>query len=275
MDTSNHDGSISSPVGFDLRRVASYFRRSLSKDKETIEQEDVDIKISEDQVDGVVNCVKVQTTEASATGTSLHEDVILADYVEAYNELNKMFPKLGRLFSFIASDIGDKTRILSEHLHSPESGEKYENVGGMLDYEKNEAKILPIPKDNHHHHNHHHHDDYSNGSRTLLRLHRALLFVVHFIENIHRANDQDKMSHLARKAYDETLALYHPWLVRKGVHLAVHTLPTRRQLLVDLAGSHVTEEEAEAVMGETAAAARAVYVAVQKQYEKHQLLDLP
>lgn len=134
-----------------------------------------------------------------------------------------MFPKLGRLFSFIASDVGDKTHILEQHRHSPEDGRKYELIGGMLNYEKNEAKILPE-------YNHHHRKELPNGSRTLLRLHRALLFVVKFIDNIRLANDNDKMSQLARKAYDETLAYYHPWLVRKGVHLAVHTLPSRHQV---------------------------------------------
>lgn len=132
-----------------------------------------------------------------------------------------MFPKLGRLFSFIASDVGDKTNILSEHLQSPDKGEKYEMIGKMLDYEKNEVGILPKNG---------HHPDYSNGSRNLLRLHRALLFVVHFIEGIRHATDQEKMSQLARKAYDDTLAKHHPWLVRQGVHLAVHTLPNRHQV---------------------------------------------
>lgn len=136
-----------------------------------------------------------------------------------------MFPKLGRLFSFIASDVGDKTRILSEH-RSSSVGEKYVLVGGMLDYEKNEAKLLEPG----HETKHHHHDELPNGSRTLLRLHRALLFVVEFIDCIRRANDHDKMAHLARKAYDDTLAQHHPWLVRKGVHLAVHTLPNRHQV---------------------------------------------
>lgn len=139
-----------------------------------------------------------------------------------------MFPKLGRLFSFVASDVGDKTHILSEH-GSSAIGEKYKSVGAMLEYEKNEAKILDHDKPHLlsiHHHNHH----LANGSRTLLRLHRALQFVVEFIDGVRLAGNQDKMSHLARTAYDSTLAAHHPWLVRKGVHLAVHSLPYREQV---------------------------------------------
>jgi len=80
---------------------------------------------------------------------------------------------------------------------------------------------------------------------------------------------------LARKAYDNTLAHYHPWLVRQGVHVAVYTLPNRNQLLTDLAGSNVTEEEAERVMEQTVAAGRTVYNIVQKLFERYELLDLP
>lgn len=262
---------------FDLKRVALFFRRSLTKDGETTEKKVVKEATatpgSLDQADGaVINHVQVDN-KIDSTRTAEADDVLLDDYVEAYNELNRMFPKLGRLFSFIAADVGDKTHILAAHRTSPVA-EKYERIGGMLDYEKNEAKILD-PHGHHHHLSLHHHHELANGSRTLLRLHRALLFVVHFIEGIHRAKESDKMSHLARKAYDETLALHHPWYVRTGVHVAVHTLPNRQQLLADLAGADVAEEEAERVMDETAQASRSVYNVVQKLYEKHQLLDLP
>jgi len=248
---------------FDLRRVATFFRKSLSN-------KDVDgnIRISDqDQMDGVIGHSETNVTTNSA------EDVCLADYIEAYDELNKMFPKLGRLFSFIASDVSDKTHILSQHLSS-EIGGKYAFIGGMMEYEKNEAKIL-----NHDNHKYlvdlHQNNHLANGSRTLLRLHRALLFVVEFIDGVRRSSDHDKMTHVARHAYDSTLAAYHPWLIRKGVHVAVYALPFRHQLVADLGGSTVTPEQAEQAMEEIVTTGRAVYNAVQKLYERYELLDLP
>jgi len=161
---------------FDLRRVATMFRRSLSSPANSVEE-----KIGEDQFDGVQ---KQETVEVHQEEISMGADISLSDYVEAYNELNKMFPKLGGIFSFIASDVGDKTRILHEHQLSP-VGEKYSFIGGMMDYEKNEVQILG-PNDKSHTHK------LPNGSRTLLRLHRALLFVVQFIDGIRQANDHEK-----------------------------------------------------------------------------------
>lgn len=59
---------------------------------------------------------------------------------------------------------------------------------------------------------------------------RALEFVLALIRSIHDADDHTSMAHLAKHAYDTTLAKYHPWLVRKGVHLAMWALPTRKQV---------------------------------------------
>lgn len=45
--------------------------------------------------------------------------------------------------------------------------------------------------------------------------------------------------------------------------------------MADLAGTDVSQEEAERIMQETVMAGRAVYEIVQKLYQHHQLLDLP
>lgn len=40
----------------------------------------------------------------------------------------------------------------------------------------------------------------------------------------------EKTTGVCKLAYNETLAQYHPWLIRKGALVAMHVLPTREQL---------------------------------------------
>lgn len=81
----HHDSS--SPA-FDLHRVATLFRRSLAKDTEIIEKKQItQMTACQDQVDRVVSEVQVSVTTTKTTET--FGDVLLSDYVEAYNELNK------------------------------------------------------------------------------------------------------------------------------------------------------------------------------------------
>lgn len=44
-------------------------------------------------------------------------------------------------------------------------------------------------------------------------------------------NPTEKTSNVCQTAYNQTLAQYHPWLVRKGAIVAMYTMPTRDQLL--------------------------------------------
>lgn len=94
----NHDKSPSTPTtpsmnsshDFDLRRVAVFFRRSLSKD--VIEQEVIlETAKMENETDdmGHVGVKLERPTSLSTECTNAEEDISLADYVEAYNELNK------------------------------------------------------------------------------------------------------------------------------------------------------------------------------------------
>uniref|UniRef100_A0A915KEV8 Glycolipid transfer protein domain-containing protein n=1 Tax=Romanomermis culicivorax TaxID=13658 RepID=A0A915KEV8_ROMCU len=189
-------------------------------------------------------------------------DLDISAYVDAYANLNRLFHKLGGLFKFIVHDISDKTEILRTHLNS-ENGHNYKTLQKMISYEK-ENKVLE-------------NTDliYTNGSRTLLRLHRSLMFVVKLIDGVRLSSDDDKIAPLAKTAYDTTLAHYHPWLIRKGVHLAVYALPSRKRLVTDIAGSNLTTQEANRLMEMTVEIGERVYNAVEKIYADHNLHNLP
>jgi hypothetical protein len=61
----------------------------------------------------------------------------------------------------------------------------------------------------------------------------ALLFVIELVRKVAAASDNDSMSSIGVLAYDNTLAHYHNWIVRRAVHLALHMLPNRSQVVHD------------------------------------------
>ncbi|KAL1285912.1 Ceramide-1-phosphate transfer protein [Trichinella pseudospiralis] len=190
----------------------------------------------------------------------MEEGIHLSTYLLAYEELNKFFAILGSIFSFVTSDICSKMKILCDCVHS-ENAVHYYSVKTMLDYEKGVGMLEDA------------NNCVNNGSRTLLRLHRALLFVVRFIESV-RQSTSDNIITLAKAAYDCTLANYHSWIIRRAVHLALYTLPTRRELLRHILGND-DANNAEQCLDALMLECNTVYDAVEKLYGERKLLQLP
>ncbi|XP_003371985.1 glycolipid transfer protein domain-containing protein 1 [Trichinella spiralis] len=115
----------------------------------------------------------------------VEESIHLSTYLLAYEELNKktyveknFFYAQCRICSIIqvlcfSLNAVHKMKILCDCVHS-ENAVHYYSVKTMLDYEKG-LGMLEDPN-----------SSANNGSRTLLRLHRALLFVVRFIDSLLR-----------------------------------------------------------------------------------------
>ena len=113
----------------------------------------------------------------------------------------------------------------------------------------------------------------ASGSRTLLRLHRALEFIAALLLKIKETDNSKKFSNEAQKAYEATLAQHHPWLVKKGVGIAMMTLPSRSDLLKKLNLDDTPEKMGQ--LGELVEELNKIYGITQKLYEKDNLLDLP
>lgn len=62
-----------------------------------------------------------------------------------------------------------------------------------------------------------------------------LIYFVDFIREFLRALGElgadEKTRSCCQTAYNQTLAQFHPWLVRKGAVMAMYTMPTKDQLL--------------------------------------------
>ena len=150
--------------------------------------------------------------------------------------------------------------ILDQHIAS-DLAEHYRTVESMTSYEVEnkltQGKVNGI----------------ANGSRTLLRLHRALDFIIAFLVNVCRCKDDESLSTPAVEAYNNTLANYHGWLIRKAATLALYTLGNRTSILSAM--PRYSRDETLDYIGQLIKSAQAVYDHVQTVYTDKGILDLP
>lgn len=191
------------------------------------------------------------------------EELDLDQYVIAYKELSRFFRLLGSAFGFVAQDVDDKIAILEKHRIS-ESKEHYATIDGMLKYETESglADSGHSPAGG----------KLPSGARTLLRLHRALEFVILFLGKVRDAPEDSGTSGIARECYDASLAKYHPWLVRKGANMAMYLLPSRKTLVSSMCKT--TVEDATAQVGDVIKSGRTIFDKTQSFYSEKKLLEL-
>jgi hypothetical protein len=185
----------------------------------------------------------------------------LDEYVRGYDELCVFFDSLGSVFGFITSDVRDKIGILRYH-RSNESSDKYEYVKCMFDFEVEnnltDAQTKPL-----------------SGSRTLLRLHRALAFTMLFMKRLSESCETDSSSTLASESYNETLAKYHPWLIRKAALLAMYTLANVGDMIAKASPGDVRNEEAKKLLKDAVDVIQPVYDTTEELYTTYNLHGLP
>lgn len=75
----------------------------------------------------------------------------------------RFFQLMGSVFGFVSSDLKEKIQILNDLINKDD--QNYTTIKSMIQYEK-ENKILDK-------------GDYTNGARTLLRLHRGLGIIMY------------------------------------------------------------------------------------------------
>ena len=169
-----------------------------------------------------------------------------------------MFPLLGYVFGFVADDVNEKLDIMRQHRRSS-AGSNYITVDSMVEFETTRGLTKST--------------DRPSGSRTLLRLHRALQFIVAFLRGVRSLNSAESISGIAGKAYEGTLAAYHGWFVRTGVYLAMYTLPTKHGLAMGMGMKN--EDENDNILDQLCGRLQCVYDRVQAIFRQYDVLDLP
>lgn len=189
---------------------------------------------------------------------------------------------MGSVFSFVSSDLKSKIETL-ELLRRQENENQFESFVAMIEYEKSNGLLTK--------------NGYVSGSRTLLRLHRGLgesepaivskskqieaqmvssclfpAFIREFLHRLSALEPHEKTCAMCQTAYNETLAKYHPWVIRKGAVVAMYAMPTREQLLNKVC---VDVERALGVLPNVLETAKIVYERTEKLYTDHDLHSLP
>ncbi|RCN27009.1 glycolipid transfer protein [Ancylostoma caninum] len=103
----------------------------------------------------------------------------------------------------------------------------------------------------------------------------ALEFICAFISALATSTNEDSVSSICRKTYEDTLARFHPWVIRKAVGLASYTLPSRGQLITSIQGNMPEESYVREVLSDVVAKIQVVHSrvdAIFTQYELHTLL---
>ncbi|VDL60374.1 unnamed protein product [Hymenolepis diminuta] len=197
------------------------------------------------------------------------DDINLTDYCAGYKELSTFM-------YFIMRDVNQKLGILSD-LRNPEKHptdfcEHFSTVQKMCTFEANQYENNKLKSNS----------NATMGSRNLLRLHRAFLFIIDLFERVCSDPPEVTLSQLARTAYDESLAKYHPWAIQKACDLAFRALPYRQTFISNLVamqaldGDLTTEETCRKYLIETSIPIlRKVYQITQDIYAQNDMLDLP
>lgn len=189
--------------------------------------------------------------------------IVLQHYIVGYEELYKFLNLLGTVFGWVSTDVDAKLDVVRDHRKS-EAQEHYQDVRAMIKYEVDNQLIKHKAKDS------------KTGTRNLLRLHRALEYIVAFLEQVPDMEVEDKCCPASQSAYKNTLQKHHPWLVQKAALLAMNLLPTKAGLIEKICGSDEAKiKRAEEVLPCAVKAMKSVYSATEEIYKEYDLLKLP
>lgn len=113
----------------------------------------------------------------------------------------------------------------------------------------------------------------ASGSRTLLRLHRSLLWLQLLLEKLGAEPDGRSMGELCREAYLQVLAPHHPWLLQRAADLVFRAMPERAVFLRLVCVRR--QEEAEPVINIIVTAIREIHRRTERELNIRNMLELP
>ncbi|XP_066462908.1 ceramide-1-phosphate transfer protein [Eleutherodactylus coqui] len=190
------------------------------------------------------------------------KDVLVEHYLNGWKGLVRFMNGLGTIFSFVSKDAVSKIQIMENYLKG-ENGERYRTLQSMVEYEVGSSLVDLTKRGNHP----------ESGCRTILRLHRALRWLQLFLEKLRTSTEDSKTSTLCAEAYNDSLANYHPWLIRKTANVAFLALPVRNTFF-EVMNVGTTQQVVD-MLGEAMPYVSKVYDVTQELYSQHNLLELP
>ncbi|XP_077357482.1 ceramide-1-phosphate transfer protein isoform X2 [Festucalex cinctus] len=192
------------------------------------------------------------------SSVSIGDDVLLEPYLQSWDQLIAFMESLGPVVSFFSQEVNDKMGLIRQLARA------YRSVRSMVEAELHEGVV-----------------DFSHrsdsGCRTLLRLHRSLLWLAMTLDGLtHGPDPHGRLKtpgELGRDAYQVALAPHHSWVLRQAAELVFLALPEREYFLRLVCAQN--QQEAEPVLRVIIRALQRVHGATQRILEQHGMLDLP
>ncbi|KAK5848070.1 hypothetical protein PBY51_005721 [Eleginops maclovinus] len=209
------------------------------------------------------------------------DDVLLGPYLQGWDQLLKFMNSLGTMVSLFSGKVTEKIVAIQElslkhsakdhgkrSLHTPAAfGLKtgaYRSLRSMVKVELQEGVV-----------------DFSrrtdSGCRTLLRLHRSLLWLKLMLEGLAEGPGTDgefkTPGELCRNAYIVALAPHHPWVLRQAAEFVFLALPDRQYFLQLVCVR--SQREATPVLRIIIDALALVQTRTQRILAEHDMLELP
>ncbi|XP_067436591.1 ceramide-1-phosphate transfer protein-like [Thunnus thynnus] len=212
-------------------------------------------------------------------------DILMEPYLQSWDELINFMESLGTMVSFFSQKVKEKVVVIRELSlkHSREAHGKpsdlsglqtpasfglkngmYRSVRSMVEAELKAGMV-----------------DFSrrtdSGCRTLLRLHRSLLWLKLMLEGLAEGPDADGRfktpGELSRDAYKVALAPHHPWVLRQAAELVFLALPERKYFLQLVCVK--STREAAPVLRVIIHHLTLVHTRTQRILSEHDMLELP
>ncbi|XP_033932948.1 ceramide-1-phosphate transfer protein isoform X1 [Pseudochaenichthys georgianus] len=209
------------------------------------------------------------------------DDILLEPYLQSWDQLLKFMKSLGTMISLFSGKVTEKVEVIQELSlkHSAKDHGKrspqtpasfglktgaYRSLRSMVEAELKEGVV-----------------DFSHrsdsGCRTLLRLHRSLLWLKLMLEGLAEGPDTDGQfktpGELCRDAYIVALAPHHPWVLRQAAEFVFLALPERQYFLQLVCVQ--TQQEATPVLQIIINALELVHTQTQRILAQHDMLELP
>lgn len=215
--------------------------------------------------------------ESSLANTN---DVLLEPYLKSWDQLLHFMDSLGTIVSFFSNKVKKKVDLIRElslraiakdyekgRMPSQTLGLKnnaYHSVRSMI-----KAELQAQMVDFSHRSN--------SGCRTLLRLHRSLLWLKLMLEGLAEEPGTDGQyktpGELSRDAYTVALAPHHTWMLRQAAELVFHALPDR-QYFLQVVCVH-SQSEATPILRIIIRALASVHTQTEQILAQYDMLELP
>ncbi|GAA6225441.1 ceramide-1-phosphate transfer protein-like isoform X1 [Lates japonicus] len=215
------------------------------------------------------------------------DDILLEPYLQSWDQLLNFMESLGTMVSFFSQKVKEKVVLIRKlsFKHSAEvHGERgpadhsrlqtpasfglrdgvYRSVRSMVEAELKASMVNFSWRTD-------------SGCRTLLRLHRSLLWLKLMLEGLAEGPDSDGRyktpGELSRDAYTVALAPHHHWVLRQAAELVFLALPDRQYFLQLVCVQN--QREATPVLRVLIHALTLVHTRTQRILAEHDMLELP